>query len=375
MSALPLILEPADLAVPGDLAAVPGATQVVVEELQPLHEARWDRYVRSSPGATFFHQLGWRWLVERTFGHRAHYRVALRDGEIVGVLPMFEMKSLLFGHSLVSIPFAIGGGIVADDQDAARALLADAQALAERLGVGYLELRSEHAVSDSLTTKDLYVTFRADLTESEDALLKKMERKRRQMMSHVLKAPFEHRVAGLEDLPLFYRMFCESMRHHGTPVYPRRFLHEILDRFPGDTHLFFVHHGGKPVAGVLTLFFRDVIMPFYAGNAFGDRSARGERPRGVDDYLYLAVMRWGRENGFRTFDFGRSKRDTGAYKFKSRWGMDEVPLNYQYHLVKARELPNISPLNPRYQALIKIWQRLPMPITRLVGPRIVARIP
>src|SRR5690606_37554863 len=142
---------------------------------------------------------------ERVFGHRAHYRVALRDGEIAGVLPMFEMKSVLFGHSLVSIPFAIGGGIVAVDDVAAQALLEDAQALAERLGVGYLELRSERAVSGLLPTKNLYVTFRADLAEGEDALLKKMERKRRQMMNHVLKAPFEHHTAGLEELPLFYR--------------------------------------------------------------------------------------------------------------------------------------------------------------------------
>jgi len=347
----------------------PATVPVTVEELQPLFEARWDRYVRASPEATFFHQLGWRWLVERTFGHKAHYRVALRGDRIAGVLPMFEMKSLLFGHSLVSIPFAIGGGIVADDPAAAAALLTDAKALAERLGVDYLELRSEHAVSDDLLTKDLYVTFRTDLTAGEDALLKKMERKRRQMMSYVSKAPFEHRVSGLEELPLFYRLFSESMRHHGTPVYPRLFLHEILDRFPGETHLFFVYHEGKPVAAVLNLFFRDVVMPFYAG---ADRTAR---PRGVDDYLYLSIMRWGRENGFHTFDFGRSKRGTGAYKFKSRWGMDEVPMAYQYHLVKARSLPNISPVNPKYQALIKVWQRLPLPVTRLLGPRIVSRIP
>jgi FemAB-related protein (PEP-CTERM system-associated) len=188
-------------------------------------------------------------------------------------------------------------------------------------------------------------------------------------MSYVSKAPFEHRIAGLDELPLFYRLFCESMRHHGTPVYPKLFLHEILDRFPGETNLFFVYHEGRPVAGVLNLFFRDVIMPFYAG------ADRGERPRGVDDYLYLSILRWGRDNGFHTFDFGRSKRGTGAYKFKARWGMDEVPMAYQYHLVKARSLPNISPVNPKYQALIKIWQRLPLPVTRLLGPRIVSRIP
>jgi FemAB-related protein (PEP-CTERM system-associated) len=164
-------------------------------------------------------------------------------------------------------------------------------------------------------------------------------------------------------------MFCESMRYHGTPVYPRLFLHEIIDRFPAQTNLFFVHEGGRPVAGVLNLLFGDVLMPFYAG---ADRSYR---PRGVDDYLYLAIMRWGRENGYRVFDFGRSKRGTGAYKFKQRWGMEEVPLAYQYHLVRARELPNVSPANPRYQAVIRLWQKLPLPVTRLLGPMIVKRVP
>jgi len=341
-----------------------------VESLAAPREAEWNRYVRHAPDATFFHLLSWRWLVERVFGHRAHYLTALRHGRIAGVLPLFELKSLLFGHSLVSLPFAIGGGIAADDAEAAAALLAEAKRLAEARGVDYLELRSERPLLDeSLVTKDLYVTFRADLTESEDALLRRMERKRRQMMSFVARAGFTVRVTGIEELPLFYRMFCDSMRHHGTPVYPRAFLEEILDRHSSETNLFFVEHEGRPVSAVLNLLFRDVIMPFYAG------SDRHERPRGVDDFTYLAIMRWGRDHGFRTFDFGRSKRGTGAYKFKERWGMEEVPLAYQYHLVKARELPNVSPANPKYQAAIKVWQKLPLALTRLIGPQIVKRVP
>jgi len=347
---------------------------LVVETLRPTFEAKWDRYVRQTPGATFFHQLGWRWLVERVFGHRAHYLMARRGDRVTGVLPMFELKSRLFGHSLVSIPFAIGGGIAADDLQTEQLLLDQARRLADDRGVDYLELRSERAVSDELVTKDLYVTFRADLAEGEEALLKRMDRKRRQMMTYVGKpeAGFEHRVAGIEELPLFYDLFCQSMRHHGTPVYPRLFLHEILDRHPADTNLFFVHHQGRPVAGVLNLMWHDVIMPFYAG---ADRNRGPRGARGVDDYLYLSIMRWGREHGFRTFDFGRSKRGTGAHAFKARWGMEEVPLAYQYHLVKARELPNVSPANPKYQALIKVWQKLPLPITRLIGPRVIRSIP
>jgi len=362
MSAEPLALQRAVL-------PFPRPEPLVAEPLSPAFEAQWDRYVRQTPGSTFFHQLGWRWLVERVFRHRAHYLLARRGERIAGVLPLFEIESRLFGHSLVSVPFAIGGGIVADDSDAARLLLHKARGLAEERGVDYLELRSERAVSSDLLTKDLYVTFRADLDEGEDALLKRMDRKRRQMMTYVAKAGFEHRVAGIEELPLFYDLFCQSMRHHGTPVYPRLFLHEILDRHPSDTNLFFVYHEGRPVAGVFNLLWHDVVMPFYAG------ADRNHRPRGVDDYLYLAIMRWGREHGYHTFDFGRSKRGTGAHAFKARWGMKEVPLAYQYHLVKARELPNVSPANPRYQRLIRAWQKLPLPLTRLIGPRIIRSIP
>jgi FemAB-related protein (PEP-CTERM system-associated) len=369
VSAEPLILTEAR-ACRHEPAVLP---RLAVEPLHPLREGEWDRFVRSSPEATFFHQLGWRWLVERVFGHRSHYLTALRDGRIVGVLPLFELKSLLFGHSLVSLPFAIGGGIVtdgADDPQAASALLAEARRIADARQVDYLELRSERPLPDpGLLTKDLYVTFRADLAEGEEALLKRMERKRRQMMNYVSKAGFTTRVTGIEELPLFYSLFTQSMRHHGTPVYPRLFLREILDRHPANTNLFFVYHEGRPVAGVLNLLFHDVVMPFYAG---ADRELR---PRGVDDFLYLAILRWGRDHGFRTFDFGRSKRGTGAYKFKERWGMEEVPLAYQYHLVKARELPNVSPANPRYQAAIKIWQKLPLPLTQLIGPSIVKRVP
>ncbi|HJX29896.1 MAG TPA: FemAB family XrtA/PEP-CTERM system-associated protein [Thermoanaerobaculia bacterium] len=381
MTAEPLVLPQQSAPIVPDIAvespasvrleAVPAPRALTVEELTPPYEAAWDRFVRTKPDGTFFHQLDWRWLVERTFGHRPHYLMARRGETITGVLPMFELKSLLFGHSLVSIPFAIGGGVVAADDETARSLLFRAQELADRLDVDYLELRSERPASDHLLTKDLYVTFRSDLTQGEDAWLQRMDRKRRQMMNYVLKdkAGFSFSIAGLEELPLFYRLFSESMRHHGTPVYPRLFLEQILDRFPTRTNLFFVHHAGKPVAGVLNLLFGDVIMPFYAG---ADRSVR---PRGVDDYMYLSIWRWGRDHGFKTFDFGRSKRGTGAYEFKARWGMDEVPLAYQYHLVRAKQLPNVSPANPKYQAAIEMWRKLPLPVTQFLGPRIIRRIP
>jgi FemAB-related protein (PEP-CTERM system-associated) len=350
---------------------------VRVARLATGEEKAWEAYVRRAPGATFFHLPGWRRVVERTFGHRALYLMARRGEEITGVLPLFELASLLFGRSLVSLPFAVGGGALADDPETAAALLRAAQEEALLRQVDYLELRSEHPLSPELLTKDLYVTFRADLKESEEALLKRMERKRRQMMSYAARAGYTWRVAGPEELPLFFRLFAENMRHHGTPIYPRRFLAEILAQHPGEANLFFVSQGDKTLAGTLNLLFGGVLMPFYAGHAplAGGAGEASGRPRGVDDFLYLAIMRWGRENGFQTFDFGRSKRGTGAWQFKARWGMDEVPLAYQYHLVRAKELPNVSPANPRYAAFIAAWKRLPLPLALLLGPSIVKRVP
>jgi len=338
----------------------------------------WEAYVRRAPEASFFHLPGWRRVVENTFRHRSHYLAARRGGDLVGVLPLFELRSLLFGHSLVSLPFAVGGGTLADDPATAAALLQAAKEEAERRQVDYLELRSERPLFADLLTKDLYVTFRADLRESEEALLKRMERKRRQMMNYAARAGYTWRVAGAEELPLFFRLFAENMRHHGTPIYPRRFLEEILAQHPGEANLFFVSQGDRPLAGTLNLLFRGVLMPFYAGHApaeSGSSGTPGGRPRGVDDFLYLALLRWGRENGYETFDFGRSKRGTGAYQFKARWGMEEVPLAYQYHLVRARELPNVSPANPRYATFIAAWKRLPLPVALLLGPSIVKRVP
>jgi FemAB-related protein (PEP-CTERM system-associated) len=354
----------------------PPQPEIRIEPLGPGLGPAWDEMVRTTAGGTFFHLMGWKRAVERAFGHRSHYLVARRGARLAGLLPLGEVGSVLFGRCLVSLPHAIAGGVVSEDPAATAALLAEARRLAAQRRVDYLELRCEDADGDgyeTFRTRELYVTFRADLGESEEALLRRMDRKRRQMMTYVgnrAKAGFSWEIAGEEALPVFYRLFCEAMRHHGTPVYPRRFLRELLRQNPGETHLFLVSHGGRVVQAVLNLLFEGQVMPFYSGAVHGP-----ERPRGVDDYTYLQIMRWAREHDYQRFDFGRSKLGTGAYKFKQRWGMEEVPLNYRVHLLRGAELPNVSPANPRYARAIATWQRLPLWLTRIAGPPLVARIP
>ncbi len=353
----------------GRAAGSTGAPGPRIERLRSEMEMAWDEYVNRHLEASVFHLLGWKRVVERSFGHRPFYLIARRGGKIVGVLPLFLVRGLLCSRQLVSLPFAIRGGVLADDSRVAAALLERARSDAVELRVAFVEMRSERAAFEQLETLARFVTFRADLTLDEAELLRRMEKKRRQMMNYARRAGYEGRFVGPEELQLFYRLFCQSMRSHGTPVYPLRFLGEILAQYPQQAKLYFAYQGGKPLAGVLTFLFRGEVMPFYAG------TDRFRRPRGLDDFLYWSLMRWGRQQGFKSFDFGRSRKGTGAYKFKARWGMQEVPLGYQRLPLRSAPRSDLSPESPRLKPLIRVWRRMPLWVTRLLGPRIIRSIP
>lgn len=340
-----------------------------VRTLRDGEESAWDNFVRSHTDGSFFHLHSWGRVIETCFGFRRFSLAAFSGRDLVGVLPLFESRSLLSGHALISVPFAIRGGVLAVSQSAANRLLASAKQLAEELHVEYLELRSERACSADLPTKDVYVTFKADLSLPEDALLKRMDRKRRQMLNFAARAGYSFRFAGLDGLPSFHKLFAKSMRSHGTPVHSRRFLSEIMRRHPNEVNLGFVYKGEQLLAGTLNLISGSTFMPFYAG------VDREHRQRAVDEFMYWSLIQWAKAEGLRTFDFGRSRKGTGAYKFKVRWGMDEVPLKYQYYLAGGKEMPNVSPANRRYEILIAAWRRLPLPMTHFLGPYIARRIP
>ena len=136
------------------------AAPVSVRPLESGDAGRWDAYVNAHPDSTFFHRAGWKRVIEDAFGHRTHFLLAERGGEVVGVLPLAEIKSRLFGHSLGSLPFCAYGGILADHDAAYRALDEAAQVLAREIRVGALEYRNQTAQHAHWPTKDLYVLSR-----------------------------------------------------------------------------------------------------------------------------------------------------------------------------------------------------------------------
>lgn len=322
--------------------------------------AAWEAFVAASPDATFFHRSGWKAVIERAFGHSCHFLYAERAGEIEGILPLVHIKSRLFANALISTPFCVYGGVVADNAAAEAALYTEACERADALGVDYFESRERAPRHGDWPRKGLYYTFRRELADNDEDNLKQIPRKQRAIVRKAIKNGLSWTIDA--DIDRLYPLYAYNLRSLGTPVFSQRYMRELLRVFGDDCDVLTVTHEGAPVAAVLNFYFRDEVLPFYSGAGPTARDLK------ANDYLYWALMQHAVAHGARRFDFGRSKVDTGPYHFKRHWGFEPQPLAYEYYLSGMQSMPDISPNNPRYAMAIKAWQKLPLPVTRLLGP-------
>jgi len=335
-------------------------SRVEVRALAQGDESGWNAFVDACPGATFFHRVEWRRIIERAFGHGTHFLLAERDGRIEGVLPLAHIRSLLFGNNLVSLPFCVYGGVAAVSHQAGRALEEAACELARRLGVGSLELRNRERTRVDWPAKDLYVTFVKAIDPDPEANLKAIPRKQRAMVRKGIQAGLRGEPGA--DLERFYAIYAESVRNLGTPVSAKRYFRLLQEAFGDDCRILAVQHQGRDVAAVMSFYFRDQVLPYYGGSLAVARELKG------NDFMYWDLMRRSAEEGVRVFDYGRSKLGTGSFSFKKNWGFEPTPLSYEYCLVRAARVPEVNPLNPKYRAFIAAWKRLPLPLANGIGP-------
>ncbi|MFN3715350.1 MAG: FemAB family XrtA/PEP-CTERM system-associated protein [Thiobacillus sp.] len=347
-------------------APVTGRGAVKVRALAEADRARWDAYVFAHPDATFFHRAGWQRVIQRAFGHRTHFLLAERAGDIVGVLPLAEIKSRVFGHSLGSLPFCAYGGVVADDDEACRALDSAAQSLATRLKVGALEYRNQTAQHPGWPTKSLYVTFKRAIQPEVEANMNAIPRKQRAMVRKGIKAGLTGEIDT--DTERFFRAYSASVHRLGTPVFSRQFFRLLKSEFGEDCEVLTIVREGELIASVMSFYFRDEVLPYYGGGTDAARAVAG------NDFMYWDLMRRACERGFKVFDFGRSKQGTGSFDFKKNWGFEAAPLYYEYFLVSDRTMPEINPLNPKYRLFIQAWKKLPLPLANMIGPHIVRQL-
>jgi len=337
-----------------------------VETLTDAQTARWDTFVETCESATFFHKSGWKTVLEQAFGHRTHFLYAEQDGEIRGVLPLAQVRSLLFGHHLVSLPFAVYGGPAVLDEQAETALIDAACELAGKLKVEDLELRNLLSCRPDWPGKDLYVTFRKEIDADPDVNMKAIPRKQRAMVRKGIKADLQGEIDGGVDR--LYAVYSESVRNLGTPVFSKNYLKLLSETFGDDCEVLMIRHGDDDVAGVMSFYFRDEVLPYYGGSRPAARNLKG------NDFMYWDLMRRAGERGVKIFDYGRSKVGTGSYSFKKNWGFEPQPLHYEYFLVSADEVPQVNPNNPKYRYFIDMWKRLPLPLANAIGPHLARHL-
>jgi FemAB-related protein (PEP-CTERM system-associated) len=329
--------------------------------------ARWDAFVEACANATFFHRIGWQYVIEQVFRHRTHYLLAERGGRVVGVLPLAEVRSRLFGHSLTSLPFAAYGGVASDDADAVAQLHSAAVDLSRELGVEHLELRNRRRTEPEWPLQDLYVTFRRPILPDVEANMLAIPRKQRAMVRKAI-----GRGLGAELDPgvdRFFALYADNVHRHGTPPYPKRYFEVLRETFgPSCEVLTVLSPKGEPVSSVLSFYFRDEVLPYYAGDL------EAARELAANDFKYWELMRRSCERGVRLFDYGRSKRGTGPFDFKKNWGFEPQPLAYEYKLFKRDAIPQNNPANPKYRAMIALWRRLPRSVANALGPSIVRNL-
>ena len=329
--------------------------------------AAWDAFVQTCPQATFFHRAGWQRILADVFRHDTYFLYAELDGQVAGVLPLAHVDSALFGNSLVSLPFAVYGGVAAATQAVALALEKEAARLARHLGVHHLELRNVARRHPDWPLQDLYVTFRREILPDEEANMLAIPRKQRAMVRKGAKNGLHSEIdAGVER---FFALYADNVHRHGTPALPRKYFEALRTEFGADCEvLTVVAPDGRALSSVLSFYFRDEVLPYYAGD---DVLARD---LAANDFKYWELMRRACERGLAVFDYGRSKRDTGSFDFKKNWGFEPAPLVYEYRLLRGDAIPQNNPLNPKYRAFIALWRQLPRPIVNALGPLIVRNL-
>jgi len=349
---------------------IAGAGELVVRPLVDSDAAEWARYVEASPGASLFHHPAWCQTVGRVLGCRPSHLIATRAGETVGLLPLMEIDSLLGGRMLVSVPYGTYGGILCDDTAAAEELGAAAARLTEQRGARVLDMRSAEARVAVFERVEGYLGFSRELPlhpNDVPAFLPKRARAAARQARDRSNVVVRHDSAQLR---IVWRLYCRSMRRIASINYPYRFFDELCTRLGSRAWVSVAWLDDRPVAGTVSFVFRDTIMPYVLG--------ADERVTctGAVNLLYWSVMELAVRAGVRRFDYGRSRADNkGAVGFKKNQGFKPQELGYQRYVPAGAQAPDLKPSNPRYALARRIWQRLPLPVTRVCGAWLARSIP
>ena len=345
------------------------AAQSIVLPASPEDRVAWDEFVAAHPRASLYHGNAWREMIVREMRQQDVSLVAKdQSGRLLGVLPLIEMQSRLFGRFAVSLPYFNYGGPLALHGAVEDRLLQAATDIVRAHSLQHAELR-ETRPRATWPVREAKVSMIRRLPASEQALDAELGSKLRAQIRRAGRESPDVRIGGAELLDDFYDVFARNMRDLGTPVYGKNFFRAVVAACPQSSHVVVVRLSNRPVAAAILLGFRDMLEIPWAS------TVREANPLGINMLLYRSVLGFAIGRGYGYFDFGRSSVGAGTFRFKQQWGA--LPLQHYWHygLREGVGLPQLNPDNPKYRLMIALWQRLPLAVTRLIGPPVVRSLP
>ena len=377
---------------------------ITIRNYRSSDQKIWDNYVKNHPNGTLYHLSGWKNVIKKTYGHKSYYLMALSSSKnptnpsnptdhgnlsncLVGILPLVHLKHFLFGNSLISMPFFDMAGILADDEKVEKALFSEAIRLGCQLNADTIELRhaeplpwttnssqsSVHRLPApkgyqlsglSCTIRTHKVRMLLELPDSSEALIKSFKSKLRSQIRKPIREGFKAKIGGDELVDDFYHVFSINMRDLGSPVHSKKFMQNVLVEFPGRAKIIIVYKKEEAVACSLVVGFRDILENPWA-------SALRKYSRSAPNMLlYWTMLEYACDNGYNYFDFGRSTPGEGTYKFKEQWGAKSKPLHWYYASLNGKSISGVSTEKSRFDRAIYYWQKIPVPVTKIIGPMI-----
>ena len=337
---------------------------VIVRRAAPSDRARLDAFARAH--GTPFHLHAWAEATRDALGHEDVRLLAEEGGAVTGLLPLTDRRSRLFGRGLISVGFAVGGGVIATTAAARGALLDAALSEGAARGARFVELRGGRAPEGWATKAETYAGFGLDVRATDEEQLLAIPKKKRADVRKGIKAESEGalRVRTTQDVEGFWRAYAVAQRDHGTPVLPRALLRCLASGFGAACEVGEVHGPDGLLGSVLTFTHAGTLYLYHAAVSPAAKRLR------AGDALYWFMIRRAAAQGLERVDFGRSKTGTGPYAYKTYWGMTPEPLTYAYALLDGSAMPDVNPNNPKFTALTNAWRRLPLPVANALGPHL-----
>lgn len=329
----------------------------------------WNEFVVAENAPVF---ARWEWgEVCQDYGHSCVYLGAYDEDNLVGVLPLIRMRSRVFGDKLVSMPFAEYGSVVVDSNrdhvGVERMLLDRTKDLADKCGVDFVSLRGRPLdVHPAYIRKRRWVTFRIPVGEGEDAVWDNLDSSRRGHVRQGRDNDITVRVGEtLDDLEKFYKLYLQTMRGHGSPPHSFRFMKQLWDTLGEEGHmrLYLAENEGRPINAIIDFPFGDTVYHWAEVSDYEYRDLDG------GSLLLWNAIKWSVDQGYQTFDMGRTREGTGVYMYKKSFGGEKTWMDDTHYFPAAEsDLPN--PEDEKYDTPKLVWRRLPLVVTRILGPRI-----